>query len=107
MATQAPARPEPEAPAGGARPCGSRGIRRTYGEVVAIDRLDLDIVDGEFFTLLGPSGSGKTTTLRVIAGFERPDAGTVELHGVDVTRDRARPSARSTPSSRTTRSSRT
>src|SRR5438128_6493381 len=62
------------------------GIRRTYGDVVAIDRLDLEIVEGEFFTLLGPSGSGKTTTLRVIAGFERPDAGRVELQGVDVTR---------------------
>jgi putative spermidine/putrescine transport system ATP-binding protein len=62
------------------------GIRRTYGEVVAIDRLDLEIAEGEFFTLLGPSGSGKTTTLRVIAGFEQPDAGRVELRGVDVTR---------------------
>jgi putative spermidine/putrescine transport system ATP-binding protein len=62
------------------------GIRRTYGDVVAIDRLDLDIAEGEFFTLLGPSGSGKTTTLRVIAGFEQPDEGHVELRGVDVTR---------------------
>ena len=62
------------------------GIRRTYGDVVAIDRLDLDIAESEFFTLLGPSGSGKTTTLRVIAGFEQPDEGHVELSGVDVTR---------------------
>jgi putative spermidine/putrescine transport system ATP-binding protein len=62
------------------------GIRRAYGDVVAIAHLDLDIAEGEFFTLLGPSGSGKTTTLRVIAGFERPDTGTVELGGVDVTR---------------------
>jgi putative spermidine/putrescine transport system ATP-binding protein len=62
------------------------GIRRTYGEVVAIDELDLEIAEGEFFTLLGPSGSGKTTTLRVIAGFEQPDRGRVELAGVDVTR---------------------
>jgi putative spermidine/putrescine transport system ATP-binding protein len=61
------------------------GVRRTYGEVVAIASLDLEISEGEFFTLLGPSGSGKTTTLRVIAGFERPDAGRVELAGVDVT----------------------
>jgi putative spermidine/putrescine transport system ATP-binding protein len=53
--------------------------------VVAIAGLDLDIAEGEFFTMLGPSGSGKTTTLRVIAGFERPDAGRVELRGVDVT----------------------
>src|SRR6202162_6593136 len=61
------------------------GVRRTYGDVVAIASLDLEISEGEFFTLLGPSGSGKTTTLRVIAGFERPDAGRVELAGVDVT----------------------
>jgi putative spermidine/putrescine transport system ATP-binding protein len=61
------------------------GIRRSYGDVVAVAGLDLDIGTGEFFTLLGPSGSGKTTTLRVIAGFERPDAGRVELQGVDVT----------------------
>jgi putative spermidine/putrescine transport system ATP-binding protein len=57
-----------------------------YGDVVAVAGVDLDIAAGEFFTLLGPSGSGKTTTLRVIAGFERPDAGRVELQGVDVTR---------------------
>ncbi|HJQ48924.1 MAG TPA: ABC transporter ATP-binding protein [Gaiellaceae bacterium] len=62
------------------------GIRRTYGDVVAVAGVDLDVPAGEFFTLLGPSGSGKTTTLRVIAGFERPDAGRVELKGVDVTR---------------------
>ena len=63
-----------------------RGVRRVFGDVVAIESLDLDIAAGEFFTMLGPSGSGKTTTLRVIAGFEQPDAGTVELAGVDVTR---------------------
>jgi putative spermidine/putrescine transport system ATP-binding protein len=62
------------------------GIRRHYGPVRAIDGVDLEIGSGEFFTMLGPSGSGKTTTLRVIAGFERPDAGTVELGGRDVTR---------------------
>jgi len=62
-----------------------RGLRRTFGSVVAVDSVDLDVVDGEFLTLLGPSGSGKTTVLRMIAGFERPDAGTVELDGVDVT----------------------
>ncbi len=49
--------------------------------------VDLEIAEGEFFTMLGPSGSGKTTLLRMIAGFERPDEGTVELGGVDVTRD--------------------
>ena len=61
------------------------GIRKTYGEVVAVDYVDLEIAAGEFFTLLGPSGSGKTTTLRLIAGFERPDEGRVELGGRDVT----------------------
>jgi putative spermidine/putrescine transport system ATP-binding protein len=62
------------------------GVRKTYGEVVAVERLSLEVLAGEFFTLLGPSGSGKTTTLRVIAGFELADSGAVELQGVDVTR---------------------
>jgi putative spermidine/putrescine transport system ATP-binding protein len=61
-------------------------LRKRYGEVAAVDSVDLEIARGEFFTLLGPSGSGKTTTLRLIAGFERPDAGLIELGGVDVTR---------------------
>jgi putative spermidine/putrescine transport system ATP-binding protein len=61
------------------------GTRKTYGDVVAVDRVDLDIAEDEFFTLLGPSGSGKTTCLRMIAGFERPDEGSVELAGRDVT----------------------
>ncbi len=62
------------------------GLRKSYGEVTAVDGVDLEIGRGEFFTLLGPSGSGKTTTLRVIAGFELPDEGTVELGGKDVSR---------------------
>jgi putative spermidine/putrescine transport system ATP-binding protein len=61
------------------------GARKAYGDVVAVDGVDLAIQAGEFFTLLGPSGSGKTTTLRLIAGFERPDEGRVELGGADVT----------------------
>jgi putative spermidine/putrescine transport system ATP-binding protein len=60
-------------------------ISKSYGDVVAIERVDLEIPRGQFFTLLGPSGSGKTTTLRVIAGFEEPDRGVVELGGRDVT----------------------
>jgi len=60
------------------------GVTKRYGEVAAVDHLDLEIAGGEFFTLLGPSGSGKTTTLRMIAGFEQPDAGAVELGGRDV-----------------------
>jgi putative spermidine/putrescine transport system ATP-binding protein len=62
------------------------GLRKAYGDVVALEGLDLEVRQGEFFTLLGPSGSGKTTTLRLIAGFERPDEGTVELDGVEVSR---------------------
>jgi len=61
-------------------------MRKTYGDVVAVDCLSLEVRAGEFFTLLGPSGSGKTTTLRAIAGFELPDSGRIELHGEDVTR---------------------
>ena len=63
------------------------GLRKEFGDVVAVDGVDLEIAHGEFFTMLGPSGSGKTTTLRLIAGFERPDAGTVLLDGADVTRE--------------------
>jgi putative spermidine/putrescine transport system ATP-binding protein len=63
-----------------------RGLRRQFGDVVAVDNVDLDVDDGEFLTLLGPSGSGKTTVLRMIAGFEKPNAGTIELAGTDVTR---------------------
>jgi putative spermidine/putrescine transport system ATP-binding protein len=77
-----------EGPAGsenGAADVRLSGLRKSYGEVVAVGGVDLDVARGEFFTLLGPSGSGKTTTLRLIAGFEAPDAGTVELGGVDVT----------------------
>jgi putative spermidine/putrescine transport system ATP-binding protein len=61
------------------------GLRKAYGDVVAVGGIDLEVRPGEFFTLLGPSGSGKTTTLRMIAGFEGPDAGRVELAGRDVT----------------------
>ncbi|HEX2706617.1 MAG TPA: ABC transporter ATP-binding protein [Solirubrobacterales bacterium] len=60
------------------------GLTKHYGEVVAVAGIDLEISRGEFFTMLGPSGSGKTTTLRMIAGFEDPSAGTIELAGEDV-----------------------
>jgi putative spermidine/putrescine transport system ATP-binding protein len=62
------------------------GLRKTFGLVVAVAGVDLDVSPGEFFAMLGPSGSGKTTVLRMIAGFEEPTAGTVRLGGVDVTR---------------------
>ena len=60
-------------------------VRKTFGDVVAVDDLDLTIGDGEFFSLLGPSGSGKTTVLRMIAGFEKPTAGAILLGGQEVT----------------------
>ncbi|MEU7691153.1 ABC transporter ATP-binding protein, partial [Microbispora hainanensis] len=63
-----------------------RGLRKNFGPVEAVAGIDLDVADGEFFAMLGPSGSGKTTVLRMIAGFESPTAGTVELGGRDVTR---------------------
>jgi putative spermidine/putrescine transport system ATP-binding protein len=62
------------------------GLSKTFGDTVAVDGIDLEIPDGEFFSMLGPSGSGKTTVLRMIAGFEQPTGGTVELGGTDVTR---------------------
>jgi len=70
------------------------GLRKVFGsrggsadDVVAVDSIDLEVGDGEFFAMLGPSGSGKTTVLRMIAGFETPTAGSVHLGGRDVTRD--------------------
>ncbi len=82
----------PAAPATGAVPAGRSkdpavrlvGLVKRYGDVTAVAGVDLEIADGEFFSMLGPSGSGKTTTLRMIAGFEIPTSGRVELHGQDV-----------------------
>ncbi len=61
-----------------------RNLSRSFGQVRAVDGVDLDIFAGEFLTLLGPSGSGKTTVLRMIAGFEKPDSGSIFLGGKDV-----------------------
>ena len=61
------------------------GVRKEFGDVVAVDGVDLEIADGELFAMLGPSGSGKTTVLRMIAGFEQPTAGIVRLGGEDTT----------------------
>jgi len=69
-----------------------RGVTKHFGRNVAVDAIDLAIADGEFVVLLGPTGAGKTTTLRLIAGLERPDAGSVFIGGRDVTR--AEPAAR-------------
>ena len=60
-------------------------VAKKFGEVFAVDHIDLEVQDGEFFSLLGPSGCGKTTTLRMIGGFEQPTSGLIELHGDDVT----------------------
>jgi len=62
-----------------------RDVRKTFGSVVAVDAVNLDVFDGEFLTLLGPSGSGKTTVLRMIAGFEPLTSGSIMLNGKDVT----------------------
>jgi spermidine/putrescine transport system ATP-binding protein len=60
-------------------------VVKQFGDVVAVDHIDLEVEDAEFFSLLGPSGCGKTTTLRMIGGFEQPTSGLIELHGEDVT----------------------
>jgi spermidine/putrescine transport system ATP-binding protein len=60
------------------------GLVKRFGDVNAVDHVNLRIEDGEFFSLLGPSGCGKTTTLRLIAGFERPDSGAILIDGVDM-----------------------
>ncbi|HEX8938731.1 MAG TPA: ABC transporter ATP-binding protein [Candidatus Limnocylindrales bacterium] len=100
MATETPASPAPDGaalvvPSPGpetttpppARPAVElRAVRKRFGEVEAVAGIDLEVRDGEFFSMLGPSGSGKTTTLRMIAGFELPTEGSIHLHGQDVTR---------------------
>lgn len=68
------------------------GVTKRFGKVTAVDGLDLTVADGAFVVLLGPTGAGKTTTLRLVAGLETPDAGTVRIGGTDVTR--AAPAAR-------------
>ena len=60
-------------------------VVKKFGDVAAVDGINLEVRDGEFFSLLGPSGCGKTTTLRMIGGFEEPTSGLIELQGQDVT----------------------
>jgi ABC-type Fe3+/spermidine/putrescine transport system ATPase subunit len=81
--TPAPAKPAPsstEAPS-----VSLRGVTKRFGDFTAVREMELDIPRGHFFTMLGPSGCGKTTTLRMIAGFEEPNEGSVLLDGDDVT----------------------
>jgi putative spermidine/putrescine transport system ATP-binding protein len=63
-----------------------RNLQKSFGDVAAVDGVDLEVRQGEFITLLGPSGSGKTTTLRMIAGFTLQSGGTIEIDGVDMSR---------------------
>jgi spermidine/putrescine transport system ATP-binding protein len=60
-------------------------VTKRFGDAIAVDAINLEVQDGEFFSLLGPSGCGKTTTLRMIGGFEQPTSGLIELQGQDVT----------------------
>ena len=62
-----------------------RSLRKVYGDVAAVERVDVEVADGEFFSLIGPSGCGKTTTLRMIAGLVEPTEGLIEVHGRDIT----------------------
>jgi ABC-2 type transport system ATP-binding protein len=65
----------------------TQGLTKRYGEVLAVDRLDLEIPTGQFFGLLGPNGSGKTTTIHMLSTLVRPSAGGAVVAGYDVTRD--------------------
>ena len=62
-----------------------KNLSKTFGSTKAVNEVSVDVEQGEFFGLLGPSGCGKTTTLRIIAGLEQPDSGTVEFQNVDIT----------------------
>jgi ABC-2 type transport system ATP-binding protein len=74
-------------PAIGADAVSLKGVRRTFGSSVAVDRMDLHVRPGELYALLGPNGAGKTTTLRMIAGLLRPDAGSIRIFGIDALAD--------------------
>ena len=76
----------PSAGTDGAPDVELRAVTKRFGSVAAVDAIDLEVHPGEFLSLLGPSGCGKTTTLRLIAGFERPDEGEVRIGGHDVSR---------------------
>ena len=86
VAPPVPAPPSTTAPGGAGKPVSVVGLRKTYGDVVAVDEASMEIAAGEFVTFLGASGSGKTTTLMMIAGFCEPDGGTITVGGHDVTR---------------------
>lgn len=72
----------------------TRGLRKTYGELVALEGLDLDVAPGEVFALLGPNGAGKTTAIQLLLGFERPSAGSASIDGVDTAKEPVRARSR-------------
>ena len=74
---------------GSPTPVRLRGVSKRYGSVSAVSNLDLDVERAEVFALLGPNGAGKTTTVEMCEGFVRPDAGTIEVLGLDPTTDNA------------------
>ncbi|HEX4778742.1 MAG TPA: ATP-binding cassette domain-containing protein, partial [Acidimicrobiia bacterium] len=67
-----------------------RGVRKSYGRTVALDGVDLAVGEGTILGLLGPNGAGKTSLVSIVAGLRRPDAGTVHVAGIDVTREPGR-----------------
>jgi putative spermidine/putrescine transport system ATP-binding protein len=83
-AASAPASPDRRVATAGQAAVRLESVRKVFGDTEAVAGIDLEIADGEFFSMLGPSGSGKTTTLRMIAGFEQPTSGRITLHGRDV-----------------------
>ena len=86
MAVESFSYPVPDAPESRQAPAVRLdAVSKRFGDVTAVAGIDLEIADGEFFSMLGPSGSGKTSTLRMIAGFEAPTEGRIRLHGRDVT----------------------
>ncbi len=84
--TGSPANSQAKTPAGGALPITIRDATKAYGRIFALDNVDLDVRSGEFLTLLGPSGSGKTTLLMVLAGFTRPDYGSIKFGEREIVR---------------------
>jgi ABC-2 type transport system ATP-binding protein len=71
-----------------------RGLLKTYGNLIAVDHIDLDVADGQLYGFLGPNGAGKTTTIKILVGMMQPTAGEIEIDGIDLMRDRDRAKSR-------------
>ena len=85
MSTKSSSKPTPSNSTSTTSAVGLTMLNKTFGDITAVENLNLQIPQGEFFSMLGPSGSGKTTVLRIIAGFETASSGKVFLEGSDVT----------------------